>query len=91
MKPALVIGRVVATQKVKSLEGVKMLLLEQTTWDGVPMGKILVAADAVGAGAGEHVFYVESRDASIAVNSKPPIDAAIVGIIDGVDLESSCS
>ncbi len=87
MKPAVVVGSVVATQKTESLIGVKMLLIEQTDWLGNRTGSTLVAADAVGAGAGERVFYVESRDASIAVHSNPPIDAAIVGIIDGVNME----
>lgn len=87
MKSARVIGRVVATAKVSSLKGIKLLLLERCDWSGRAMGERLIAADAVGAGAGEHVFYVESRDASIAVHSNPPIDAAIVGIIDGTDMK----
>ncbi|MBN1355540.1 EutN/CcmL family microcompartment protein [bacterium] len=88
MKSAVVIGRIMATRKVESLTGVKLLLLRRTGWDGTPMKEVLVAADAVGAGAGEHVFFVEARDASIAVQTNPPIDAAIVGIIDGADFES---
>ncbi|MBN1550081.1 EutN/CcmL family microcompartment protein [bacterium] len=87
MKPALVIGRVVASVKDPSLKGVKLLLLRCIRWSGETLNDYLIAADSVGAGAGEKVFYVEARDASIAVHTNPPIDAAIIGIIDGVDFE----
>ena len=53
----------------------------------------MVAGDTVGAGAGETVFFVAAREAIVAfenwesqtaVNTPPPpVDAAIVGIIDG--------
>ena len=87
MKSGRIIGRVMATRKVPSLKGVKLLLVAETDWQGRDTGKYLVAADAVGAGAGEWIFFVQSRDASIAVSTNPPIDAAIVGIIDGTDIE----
>jgi microcompartment protein CcmK/EutM len=90
MKSAQVVGRVVSTRKVEALAGVTLLLLKRTSWDNEPLDDYIVAADAVGAGAGEHVFFVEARDASIAVKTNPPVDAAIVGIIDGVDLGDSC-
>jgi ethanolamine utilization protein EutN len=85
MKPGRIVGRVVASQKVQSLTGIKLLLLEPTDWAGnATGGDLLVAADTVGAGAFELVFFVESRDASIAIHTQPPVDAAIVGIIDGI-------
>ena len=86
MKPARVIGRVVATCKVDSLKGIKLLFLQETDWKGAAKDGYIIAADTVGAGAGEDVFFVESRDASIAVHSNPPVDAAVVGIIDGRDM-----
>ena len=55
-----------------------------------------MAGDTVGAGAGETVFFVASREAIVAfedwegetaVNTPlPPVDAAIVGIIDGKNM-----
>jgi len=87
VKSAHVVGRIVATRKIEALTGVTLLLLKRSTWDNKPLNDYIVAADAVGAGAGEHVFFVEARDASIAVKTNPPVDAAVVGIIDGVDLE----
>jgi ethanolamine utilization protein EutN len=87
MHPARIMGRVVATKKEPSLEGVKLLLLRPTDWDGNPQDDYLVAADAVGAGDSEFVFYVESREAAVVFNAVPPIDASVCGIIDGVFLD----
>ena len=84
--PGKVIGRVVATKKYETLEGGKLLLIQPKTWTGEDDGEPLVALDAVGAGAGEFVFYVGAREAAVAFRELPPVDAAIVGIIDGVAL-----
>lgn len=89
MFAARVIGRVVATRKSVELEGAKLLLLQPTDWTGKPQGEPLVAIDSVGAGAAEWVFYVKAREAAVAVKSVPPVDAAVLGIIDGVELEPS--
>ncbi len=86
MKPARVVGRVMATRKDESLIGQRLLVLRLTDWNGCESSEEIVAVDAVGSGAGEFVFFVESRDASVALSSNPPVDAAIVGIIDGVAL-----
>ena len=86
MLPAKVIGRVVSTQKVPSLTGVKFLLIQPTTWDGKPDGDPLIAADAVSAGWKEFVFYVQAREAAVAFPEIPPLDATVVGIIDYVQL-----
>ena len=87
-----IIGRVVATQKYESLKGRKLLLLQPMTWDKKPKGEPIVAVDTVGSGSSEFVFYVSSREAAVACGGTsladtPPVDAAIVGIIDGVELE----
>ena len=87
MHPAKIIGRVVATEKYPDLKGVKFLLLQPTDWEGNPTGDYLVAADAVSAGTTEFVFYVESREAAVAFDKVPPVDASIVGILDGVNLD----
>jgi len=82
-----VIGRVVCTRKDPGLLGMKLLLIQPETWEGEPDGDPLVAMDAVGAGAGEFIFYVKSREAAVAVPAIPPVDAAVVGILDGVNLD----
>jgi len=84
MFPGRIVGNVVASQKVSSLNGKKLLLVQPLTWDKKPDGEPLVALDAVGSGAGEFVFYVKAREAAVAFKEIPPIDASIVGIIDGV-------
>ena len=94
MKAAKVIGRVVATRKVDSLEGLKLLLIQPTDWSKNPHGSPIVAVDVVGAGAGEFVFWVAAREAAVGVGGTglkdtPPVDAAILGIIDDVNLLSS--
>jgi microcompartment protein CcmK/EutM len=47
-----------------------------------------VAVDSVGAGPGEHVFFVRGKEASFPFYpAEPPVDAGIVGIVDRWDVE----
>ncbi len=91
MTLARVVGTVVATQKHRNFEGAKLLLVQPVTLDDAPRGAALLAVDSVGAGVNEKVLIViEGRAAAEAVGRKgTPVDAAIVGIIDSVDLEKS--
>ena len=87
MQIAKVIGDVVATRKDDSLIGIKLLVVQPLTPDRQPAGRPLVAVDAVGAGVGEHVFFVRGKEASFPFHpAEPPVDAGIVGIIDHWDL-----
>jgi microcompartment protein CcmK/EutM len=80
---ARVIGEVVATVKDANLAGSKMLVVQPLTPGGEPSGRALVALDSVGAGVGEHVFFVRGREAAFPFYpAEPPTDASIVGIID---------
>jgi len=94
MKQAKVIGRVFCSRQCCGMESKTMLLIQPLDWDtDEPVGEPLVAADTAGAGAGETVFFVASREAIVAFegwegetsvkSDPPPVDAAIVGIIDG--------
>ena len=88
MQLARVIGEVVATRKDENLTGLKLLIVQPLNADRQPAGKPLVAVDAVGAGAGEHVFFVRGKEASFPYfPDEPPVDAGIVGIVDHWDLE----
>jgi ethanolamine utilization protein EutN len=87
MRAAKVIGRVVATRKYETLEGKRLLLLQPMTWEKEPNGDPIVAVDTCGAGFEEFVFYVAAREAAVAVPDLPPVDAAVMGIIDGVNLQ----
>jgi microcompartment protein CcmK/EutM len=84
-----VVGTVVATQKHPKFEGAKLLLVQPITLEDAPRGVALLAVDSVGAGVNDKVLLViEGRAAAEAVGRKgTPVDAAIIGIVDHVDLE----
>jgi ethanolamine utilization protein EutN len=85
---ARVVGEVVSTQKRPQFEGAKLLILQPETPAGAKTGGALLAIDSVGAGRGELVIAVlEGRAAGEALGKKlAPVDAAILGIVDHVDL-----
>ena len=88
MQIARVVGTVVATQKHRKFEGAKLLLVQPLNADDSARGVPLLAVDGVGAGVGEKVLVVlEGRAAGDAIGKKAaPVDAAIVGIVDHVDI-----
>jgi microcompartment protein CcmK/EutM len=85
---ARVVGTVVATQKHRAFEGAKLLLVQPVELDDTPRGTALLAVDSVGAGVHEQVLIVmEGRAAGEALGRKgAPVDAAIVGIVDRLDI-----
>ena len=89
MQIARVIGTVVSTQKHRKLEGAKLLLVQPLGLDDAPRGTPLLAVDSVGAGVTEKVLVViEGRAAGEALGRKAaPVDAAVIGIIDSVDVQ----
>lgn len=88
MQIARVVGTVVSTQKHKTFEGAKLLLVQPLDMDDKPRGAALLAVDGVGAGVCEKVLIVlEGRAAGAAIRKKmAPVDAALVGIVDRVDI-----
>jgi microcompartment protein CcmK/EutM len=83
MQLGRVIGDVVATRKDPSLDGIPLLVVQPLSADGQAVGRPLVAVDAVGAGVGEHVFFVRGKEASFPFHPVDvPADAGIVGIVD---------
>jgi ethanolamine utilization protein EutN len=86
---ARVIGDVVATIKDANLTGLKLLVLQPITASGEGVGRTLVALDSVGAGVGEHVFFVRGREAAFPFYpGEPPADATVVGIVDHWNTEA---
>ena len=84
MKLARVVGRVFCAQQDPGIDNKTLLLIQPLRWeDESPAGDPLVAADAVGAGAAEKVYWVASREAAAAFKDVPPVDAAVVAIVDG--------
>jgi ethanolamine utilization protein EutN len=82
----IVTGTVVAERKVSGLEGKKILLVQPVDESQQPVGDIQAAVDTVQAGVGDLVYLVGSREAALALDPYfVPVDAAIVGIVDGID------
>ena len=83
MHIARAVGTVVTTIKEPALAARPLLLIQPITPAGQANGKPLVASDSVGAGVGEHVFYVRGAEATFPfLPTLAPTDASIVGIID---------
>ena len=86
---ARILGTVVATQKDPRLVGKKLLVVKPLNLDGTDQSGYIVAVDTVGAGFDERVLVVAGSSARLAEGMKDaPIDSAIVGIIDTVDVNS---
>ncbi len=85
---ARVIGEIVATQKDRSHEGRKIMLVQPLNLDGTERGDAVVALDAVDAGIGDRVLLATEGYSAMTTVGRPnsPIDMGIIGIIDTVDL-----
>src|SRR5262245_51256430 len=88
---ARVTGHVIATQKVASMAGRKLLVVEPLQWDRatqdrlVGTGKTSVVVDALGAGAGQVVLVCSGSSARLTPETADlPIDAVVIGIVDSV-------
>jgi microcompartment protein CcmK/EutM len=84
---ARILGTVVASQKDERLLGKKLLIVRPINVDGSDTTGYVVAVDTVGAGFHERVLVVAGSSARLAQGLKDvPVDAAIVGVIDTVDV-----
>jgi microcompartment protein CcmK/EutM len=84
---AKVVGTVVATRKDPRLVSTKLLIARAMDPHGKVDGNYLVAIDTVDAGVGETVLIVSGSSARMASGLKDcPVDAAIVGIVDAIEL-----
>ncbi len=87
MMIARVIGTVVATRKDPRLESMKLLVVRPVSPEGKDESGYLIAVDTVGAGVRETVMIVQGSSARMAGELKDrPVDAAIVGIVDTVQV-----
>jgi len=78
-----IMGTVVATRKVSTLEGVKLLLVQPLSDDMTPTGELRAAGDALGtSGVGDLVYVVTKKEATFPFGGLVPLDDAIVGFID---------
>ena len=92
---ARVNGVVVSTQKVASMMGHKLLLVEPLRVEPkerdrlVGTGRSFVVVDTVGAGQNELVLIVQGSSARLTPETeKLPVDAVIIGIVDTVNVEN---
>ncbi len=88
MQVGMVVGNVVASQKIPQLTGAKLLLVQPLGPDGAPRGPTVLAIDSVSAGVGDRVLLVQDGKAAIQALGKGPaaVDAAIVGVVDAVEI-----
>ena len=83
MQVAKVIGTVVATEKDRLLEGVRLMVIQPVDSGGECTGSPLVAGDAVGSGIGETVIYAKSKEGAFGLpNPQACCDAGITAIVD---------
>lgn len=83
-----VIGHVWATKKEDSLNGLKLMIVKQLSSNSKNKLESFVAVDIVGAGIGEKVLIVNGSTArNVFKNDKVSADAAIVAIIDSLEVK----
>ena len=87
-----VVGTVWSTKKTPDLEGVRFLIVHPYDLDREPTKNVVVVADRLGAGPGEVVMCAYGKAARTAIgNQDMSIEAAVVGIVDRVDLNDAQS
>ena len=88
-----VVGELVATQKHASHEGRKLLLVQPLNLDGSNRGDAMVALDAVDAGIGDRVLIATEGFSAMTSVGRPnsPIDTAVIGFIDAIELAPGVS
>ena len=93
---AKVTGSLVSTQKVDSMVGYKLLVVEpyrleaETRESLVTTGRTFVAVDLLGAGVGDYVLITQGSSARLTPEtSKMPIDTVVIGIVDQVHVDKT--
>lgn len=88
-----VTGHVVTTQKEASMAQAKLVVVEACNPGAAgatalaPTGRVLVAVDSLGAGAGEYVLVTQGSSARLTELTKTmPVDAVVIGIVDTLRL-----
>ena len=94
---AKVTGSLVATQKVSTMVGFKLLVVEPYRLEPkerkslTTTGRTFVAVDTLGAGEGEFVLITQGSSARMTPETKNmPIDTVIIGIVDQVHIDHAC-
>ena len=85
MLPAKVIGTALSTVKHESLDGYKLLVVQQFMEDGqTPDGDPFVAVDTIGAGIGQTVVLTSDGKHTRALMESPtsPVRWTVLGVSD---------
>ena len=84
-----IVGTIVASRKDPRLEGMKLLIVKPITPEGADEPGYTIAVDTVDSGFRETVLIVTGSSARMAADCKErPVDAAIVGVVDTVQLDA---
>ena len=93
---ARVTGSVVSTQKIASMTGQKLLVVEPYRLEGekrqslVTTGRTFIAVDTLGAGQDDYVLITQGSSARLTPETKElPIDAVVIGIVDTVHIDKT--
>ncbi|MCA9153245.1 MAG: EutN/CcmL family microcompartment protein [Pirellulaceae bacterium] len=93
---AKVTGSLVSTQKVETMVGHKLLIVEPYRLEPeqrrsiVTTGRTFVAVDTVGAGVGDYVLITQGSSARLTPQTgKMPVDTVIIGIVDNMHVDGS--
>jgi microcompartment protein CcmK/EutM len=82
-----VVGTVVSTRKDEKIGGLRFMIVREIDHQMRETGKMVVAADAVGAGVGEIVLFASGSSARQTVMThERPVDATIMAIVDEVEV-----
>ncbi len=85
MRLGRVVGRLWSTVKIPQLDGQRFLVVQPIDGDRKDAGDQIVCTDNVGAGAGETIYWVRGKEASLAfLPAQVPSDATVVGIVDEI-------
>lgn len=78
-----IVGTVVATQKEPEIEGLRLMMVRVLNSSLEPSDALIIAADAIGSGAGEVVLLAQGSSArQTAITDNRPIDAVVMAIVD---------
>ena len=90
MKLGRIVGTVVSTRKDEKIRSLKLYVVRDLTMEITDRDSFVVAADSVGAGIGEVVLYASGSSArQTTMTDKRPIDAAVMAIVDLIDVDGS--
>ena len=82
-----IVGTLVSSRKEEEIVGLKLLLVREIDPELTLVGKLIVAADSVGAGVGEVVLCAAGSSArQTTATQNRPVDHTIMAIVDSFEI-----